>query len=109
MELDRYSTGIPRFRVFRHVEETTNPLNVLRDLPPGREVVRDLDGRLWAEVDPWECFVLKRRDMFTKYALSGYVSGATLHQAYQTGMQVIQLLSDWQKLTSERNDEKLPD
>lgn len=109
MKLDRYSTGVPRFRVFRLVEGETNPLNVVRDSEPGRQVIRGEDGAIWAEVDPWECFVLKRRDAFTQDALRAYAGSAEAAGQQETCDQVMRLIGDWGRLIADRGDQKIPD
>jgi hypothetical protein len=109
MKLDRYSTGVPRFRVFRLVEGETNPMNVVRRSEPGRQVIRGEDRRVWAEVDPWDCFVLKRRDAFSEDGLRGYACSAFAAGQSETAEQVERLRSDWLDLTQRRGDAKIPD
>jgi hypothetical protein len=86
MKLDRYSTGIPRFRVLR--------------LQP--------DGS-YAEVDPWEVFVIKRRDEFSDAALSGYAARAYRAHEQETGEQVDRLRAEWAAKTADLGDAKIPD
>lgn len=104
MKLDRYSTGIPRFRVFRHVERTEDGAP-----PPGVRSFETDEGEAYMEVDPWECFVLKRRDCFSETGLLGYADAALALGQRETAGQIKRLRRDWLDLTAERGDGKIPD
>lgn len=104
MKLDRYDTGIPKFRVFRHVEEG-NPI------PSGTQVrtIRDEDGRAWAEVDPLECFVLKRRDLIGRFMVAFGSLAAALLGDREYSEDLMRLSGDWDERTTELGDSKMPD
>jgi hypothetical protein len=50
MKLDQYDTGIPKFRVFRHVEPPVE--KVIPNTKSGT-LIRDDDGRWYLEADEW--------------------------------------------------------
>jgi hypothetical protein len=86
MKLDRYTTGVPKYKVLRHQ-------------PDGSYV----------EVDPWECFVLKRRDMNTLTALDAYAGSAEANGDVELADEVERLIVDWTRLNRSNKDEKMPD
>jgi hypothetical protein len=108
MELDRYSTGTPGFRVFRLVGQATEGSTVTNGylLPTS---IRDEEGQLWAQVDPWECFVLKRRDAFVQEALRAYAHAAEAAGQQEAHDGIMRLARHWERRTRERGDEKLQD
>jgi len=90
MKLDRYSTGIPKFKVSRlEIDENGN--------------------QHYVEVDPWECFVLKRRDCNTHDALVAYAASAKRTGQQETAEEVERLIRDWRSLSGALNDTKEPD
>lgn len=106
MQLDRYSTGIPRFLVYRHQPEEQAGVCTAS---PILDVIQDGSGNIYREVDPWECFVLKRRDKYSLFALFGYITAAWINRDHETSKHVRRLAADWQELTQRQDDAKTPD
>lgn len=106
MKLDRYDTGIPKFRVFRHVEPPAE--KVIPNTESGA-LIRDDDGRWYREVDPLECFVLKRRDLIGRFMVAFGSLAAALLGDREYSEDLMRLSGDWDERTTELGDSKMPD
>ncbi len=64
MRLDRFSGQAPKYRVLRRLDET----------PAQKDEVEILEryGHAYREVEPYECFVLKRGDINAPAAIKAY-------------------------------------
>lgn len=82
MRLDRYSGQEPRFRVQRRQEDGT-----------------------YRDVNPWDCFVLKRKDMNAVPALEAYALSADDLGDEDLAADVTRLASEW----GASKDAKVPD
>lgn len=78
-------------------------------VPVDPPLITDKYGNAYTEVDPWECFVLKRRDRYSPFAIFGYVIAAWVYRDGETADQVSQLAQEWHQLTEKNNDIKAPD
>lgn len=103
MKLDRYSTGVPKFRVFRLDEGEPSPLGAQV------HILRDEEGRTWTEVDPWDCYVLKRRDVIARLMITFASQAASILGDAEYGMHLSRLANEWTLRTAERSDSKMPD
>lgn len=104
MKLDRYDIGVPKFLVFRHID-ASNPVTSDNQV----RVIRDADGRWYREVDPWECFVLKRRDVTARLMVTFGAMAASILGDAEYGAHLRRLAEEWTKRTEERLDSKMPD
>lgn len=112
MKLDRYTAGFPKFRVYR-IDGGHKPGEPLQPsgeaVPVDPPMIADEHGNAYVEVNPWECFVLKRRDLYVTMALFGYMRAAWIQGDTETTEQVGQLLRDWHGQTLRQEDAKVPD
>src|SRR5215217_4446508 len=105
MKLDRYSTKVPKFRVFRHAGTTASVDEII---PPGRPDHAILQGEngIYVEVDPWECFVLKRRDIIARFMIGFGSITAQLLGDKDYGKDLDRLLAEWQAKSINKTDSK---
>jgi hypothetical protein len=90
MKLDRYlepAPAAPKYRVFK-----TKP-----------------DGSLGDEADPWDCFVIKRKDLNSDDALTAYASSAFKYGDEELANDVCRLRDEWRRDRIAKGDAKLPD
>lgn len=104
MKLDRYDTGVPKFRVFRHVEHPEDGAP-----PRGVRSFSTDEGEAYMEVDPWECFVLKRRDTIARFMLAFGSVAAKMLGDDEYGDHLFRLGREWRTRTARLNDGKMPD
>lgn len=90
MKLDCYSGQSAKFLVFRRVddgEKASLQRHAMGHEDPDHwhdSLVRDKQGRLYEAVDPFDCMVLKKQDIFTPAALKAYADEAAEHGEFET-------------------------
>jgi hypothetical protein len=89
MKLDRYADPPrpPKYRVFKVSE----------------------NGSISDEVDPQDCFVIKRRDLNSDDALTGYASSSFKYGDEELANDVTRLRDEWRASRIAKGDAKLPD
>jgi len=104
MKLDRHNNIRPRFRVFELTPVPLRPdLDRMYLYPPTEH------NEVYGEIDPWECFVLKRRDKIARLMIAFGAICATIIGDPEYGALLSRLGDEWGARTDERGDSKMPD